>query len=412
MRGTVRFGLPRPISLPTSQLKTGTQIVAPDPQARRQAQRGLGRDDGVRPAGVRAAAATRRCTATSSPATAARTCSSSSARCAAWASRPGAVDGRYDGSTAAGGRAAIPRGQIDAVRRSPRRRSTGSTPPLWPSPPPTDNRCRRASRCDGAPGASRADVNQARIDAASVAESLPTARAAINAARARNRRGARPCGGSPSARSVRATPAARRDLAAARSRRDGQAERAQTRRPARATTRSAPSTPCPRTRRRSRGRDGAVGACASQRRRSRARAPTSPPLSGRRTAAQNALLTSRHARRATTAARRGATSRSPRSDRREATRTLDRAAGASTGSRRRAGRHPRAQPLPARRRERRPRRRDARADAPRRATTRGWRRAAACRFRPTRSCSSRRRRCAWTQVTAKRGAAASSTATS
>lgn len=214
-RGTVRYGLPTPISLPTSQLKTGTPIVGRIPKA----------GDRLKEGSVAMTVSGRPMIVLKGdtpmyrdlkPGDNGRDVLQLERALRRKGFTTGAVDGRYDGSTAAGvaqlyrAVKSTPFGatetQIDKVNTAALAVAAAEDKTL---------QARLALRT-ARQGASRADVNQARIDATSVSETLATTRAAINAARAKMR-DARDLAVAADRQAREGDPASRRDLAAAQS---------------------------------------------------------------------------------------------------------------------------------------------------------------------------------------------------
>ncbi len=185
MRGTGRYGKPQPISLPTSSLKTSTQVISriakPDQVLRErsvaltvsgrpvivlQGATPMHRDLGPGDSGEDVRQLERALDALRLP------------------RRPPST-ARYDGSTAA----AVAQMYRDKRRRAVRAHRGADRPAQH------RRRARRHGDRSHAParlalrnaqrGATRGEVNQAQLDAAAVAELIPPARTAISAARTR-----------------------------------------------------------------------------------------------------------------------------------------------------------------------------------------------------------------------------------
>ena len=244
--------------------------------------------------------------------------------------RLGHPPGPIDGATTARRRPPSPSCIAATTPRrsgSPTARPSGSSTAASAVAAATDHLLQTRVALRGA----RADVNQAQLDAAAVAESIPTARAAIIAARTRIAE-ARDLFTIAKRLERSGDPTARRELAAAQvdltAKQNALDEAIGARDDAQRDLTLLPRTPRPSAPRRARR-------CASRWRRSRARAPTSPPPSSARTRGQARpqRVDPPGARRRAQGQR--ATSRSPRP-----TPSRGRARsprwGASTGSRARA----------------------------------------------------------------------------
>ena len=184
VRGTGRYGDPELVGLPTSSLKTSTQMISriakPDEVLR---ERSIAMTVSGRPVFVLTGdTPMHRDLGPGDSGEDVRQLESALAR---FGYNPGAVDGRYDGSTAAAvarmyrARDAAPFGLTEAQidRLNTASALVGTT---------TDSMLQqRLALRNAQRGATPADVNQARIDAAAVAELIPPARAAIDAARGR-----------------------------------------------------------------------------------------------------------------------------------------------------------------------------------------------------------------------------------
>jgi hypothetical protein len=184
VRGTGRYGKPEAISLPSSSLKTSTQVISriakPDAVLR---ERSVAMVVSGRPVFVlRGPTPMHRDLGPGDSGEDVRQLESALAR---FGYGPGAVDGRYDRATAAAvaqmyrSADATPFGlteaQTDKLNTAAALVGTATDHML---------QMRLALRT-AARGAPRADVNQAQIDAAAVAELMPPARAAAAAARTR-----------------------------------------------------------------------------------------------------------------------------------------------------------------------------------------------------------------------------------
>jgi hypothetical protein len=184
VRGTGRYGKPEAISLPSSSLKTSTQVISriakPDAVLR---ERSVAMVVSGRPVFVlRGATPMHRDIGPGDSGEDVRQLESALAR---FGYSPGSVDGRYDRSTAAAvaqlyrARDAAPFGlteaQTDKLNTAAALVSTATDHMLQ-----MRLALRTAQR-----GATGADINQARIDAAAVAELVPPARAALGTARTR-----------------------------------------------------------------------------------------------------------------------------------------------------------------------------------------------------------------------------------
>jgi hypothetical protein len=184
VRGTGRYGKPQPISLPASSLKTSAQVISrirkPDAVLH---ERSIAMTVSGRPVFVlRGETPMHR---DIGPGDSGEDVLQLERALARFGYGPGAVDGNYDGSTAA------------AVAQMYR---AGHAAPFGLTETQTDKLNAAAAVVGAATdhmlqmrlalrtarrGATPADVNQARIDATSVAELIPPARSAISAARAR-----------------------------------------------------------------------------------------------------------------------------------------------------------------------------------------------------------------------------------
>ena len=184
VRGTGRYGKPEAISLPSSSLKTSAQVISriakPDAVLR---ERSVAMVVSGRPVFVlRGATPMHRDIGPGDSGQDVRQLEGALARLGY---NPGPVDGRYDRSTAAAvaqlyrARDAAPFGlteaQTDKLNTAAALVSTTTDHMLQ-----MRLALRTAQR-----GATGADINQARIDAAAVAELIPPARAALGAARTR-----------------------------------------------------------------------------------------------------------------------------------------------------------------------------------------------------------------------------------
>ena len=181
VRGTGRYGKPEPISLPSSSLKSSTQVVSriarPDAvlQERSVAMTVSGRPVFV----LQGATPMHRDIGPGDSGEDVRQLERALTR---FGYRPGVVDGRYDGASAAAvaqmyrASDAPPFGlteaQVDKLNTAAALAATATDHTLQ-----MRLALRTAQR-----GATSAEVNQARIDAAAVAELIPPARAAIAAA--------------------------------------------------------------------------------------------------------------------------------------------------------------------------------------------------------------------------------------
>ncbi|MEA2180942.1 MAG: hypothetical protein QOF69_127 [Solirubrobacteraceae bacterium] len=212
-RGTVRFGLPTPISLPTSQLKTGSPIVGRIPKP----------GDKLREGAVAMTVSGRPMIVLKGDSPMHRDLKPGDKgedvlqleRALARKGLPtGAVDGTFDGSTAAGvaqlyrSIKSTPFGatetQIDKVNTAAQAFAAAEDKTLQ-----ARLALRTAQR-----GTPKADVNQARLDATSVSETIATTRAAIAAARGKVR-DARDLAEAADRQAREGDPTAKRDLATA-----------------------------------------------------------------------------------------------------------------------------------------------------------------------------------------------------
>ena len=208
VRGTVRYGKPQEVALPVSGLKSNAQVVSRAPRADSRLRDGaVALTVSGRPVFVlRGETPMHRDLGPGDSGEDVRQLERGLARLG---HAPGTVDGRYDGATAAAVAAlyrsqdAAPFGLNDAQteRLSTAASAVGTA---------TDHLLQQRVALRGA----SADVNQAQLDAAAVAESIPAARAAVMSARTR----------AGEARDLLAIakrlkrsgdPSARRDLAAA-----------------------------------------------------------------------------------------------------------------------------------------------------------------------------------------------------
>lgn len=184
VRGTGRYGKPQPISLPSSSLKSGSAVVSriarPDDVLH---ERSIAMTVSGRPVFVlQGATPMHRDIGPGDRGEDVRQLERALAR---FGYAPGAVDGAYDGATAAAvarmyrADDAAPFGlteaQIDKLNTAAALTSAAEDRLLQ-----TRLALRTSRR-----GASPAEINQARIDAAAVAELLPPARAAVGSARTR-----------------------------------------------------------------------------------------------------------------------------------------------------------------------------------------------------------------------------------
>jgi hypothetical protein len=184
VRGTGRYGKPEAISLPSSSLKTSTQVISriakPDAVLR---ERSVAMVVSGRPVFVLRGATPMH--PDIGPGDSGQDVRQLESALARFGYNPGSVDGRYDRSTAAAvaqlyrARDAAPFGlteaQTDKLNTAAALVSTATDHMLQ-----MRLALRTAQR-----GATPADINQARVDAAAVAELIPPARAALNAARTR-----------------------------------------------------------------------------------------------------------------------------------------------------------------------------------------------------------------------------------
>jgi hypothetical protein len=179
VRGTVRYGKPQEVALPVSGLKNNAQIVSRAPHADSRLRDGaVGLTVSGRPVFVlRGETPMHRDLGPGDSGDDVRQLERALARLG---HPPGAVDGRYDGATAAAvaelyrAHDAAPFGLTDAQTE---RLSTAA----GAVSAATDNLVQMRVALRGA----SADVNQAQLDATAVAESIPAARAAVVAARSR-----------------------------------------------------------------------------------------------------------------------------------------------------------------------------------------------------------------------------------
>ncbi|MEY2514559.1 MAG: hypothetical protein QOJ89_1917 [bacterium] len=184
VRGTGRYGKPQPISLPASSLKTSTQVISrirkPDAVLH---ERSIAMMVSGRPVFVlRGATPMHR---DIGPGDSGEDVLQLERALVRFGYSPGAVDGNYDGSTAAAvaqmyrAADAAPFGLTEA--QSDKLNAAAAIVGAA-----TDHMLQmRLALRTARRGATPADVNQARIDAASVAELIPPARSAISAARGR-----------------------------------------------------------------------------------------------------------------------------------------------------------------------------------------------------------------------------------
>ena len=179
VRGTVRYGKPQEIALPVSGLKNATQIVSRAPRADSRLRDGaVGLSVSGRPVFVlRGDTPMHRDLGPGDSGEDVRQLERALARLG---HKPGAVDGDYDGATAAA---------VSALYRSHDAAPFGLT----------EGQNERLSTAAAAVGTATdyllqtrvalrgasADINQARLDATAAAEAIPPARAAIYAARTR-----------------------------------------------------------------------------------------------------------------------------------------------------------------------------------------------------------------------------------
>jgi Putative peptidoglycan binding domain len=183
-RGTVRYGLPTPISLPASNLKTGTPIVGklPKPGAKLR-ERSVAMTISGRPMIVlQGNTPMYRDLAPGAHGEDVRQLERALSRAGL---NPGAVDGRYDASTATAvarlyrqvgsSPLGITDAQFDKVNTAAAALSAAVDKTL------TARQALRTARR----GSPRADVNQAQLDAAAVDETISTTRSAIASARTR-----------------------------------------------------------------------------------------------------------------------------------------------------------------------------------------------------------------------------------
>ncbi|MEA2195059.1 MAG: hypothetical protein QOG42_1493, partial [Solirubrobacteraceae bacterium] len=179
VRGTVRYGKPQEVTLPVSGLKNGTQIVSRAPRPDRRLRDGtVGLTVSGRPVFVlRGETPMHRDLGPGDSGEDVRQLERALSRLGY---APGAIDGRYDGSTA---------GAVAALYRR------HDAAPFGLTEAQTDRLSTAASAVSAATDrllqtrvalrGATADVNQAELDATNVAESISTARAAVIAARAR-----------------------------------------------------------------------------------------------------------------------------------------------------------------------------------------------------------------------------------
>jgi hypothetical protein len=181
VRGTGRYGKPQPISLPSSSLKTSTPVVSriakPDDVLR---ERSTAMTISGRPVFVLQGATPMH--RDIGPGDSGEDVKQLESALARFGYSPGAVDGRYNAATAGAvarlyrAKGAAPFGltesQIDKLNTAAQTASTAKDHLLQ-----MQLALRTAKQ-----GAAPADINQARIDAAAVAELLPPARAAVGAA--------------------------------------------------------------------------------------------------------------------------------------------------------------------------------------------------------------------------------------
>jgi hypothetical protein len=184
VRGTGRYGKPEAINLPTSSLKTSTQVISriakPDQVLR---ERSVAMTVSGRPVIVlRGATPMHRDIGPGDSGEDVRQLERALAR---FGYHPGAVDGRYDGSTASAvarfyrAHDAAPFGLTEA--QADKLNTAAAT-----AAAATDHMLQmRLALRTAKRGATRGEVNQAQIDAAAVAELISPARAAIGAARTR-----------------------------------------------------------------------------------------------------------------------------------------------------------------------------------------------------------------------------------
>jgi len=184
VRGTGRYGKPEAINLPTSSLKTSTQVISriakPDQVLR---ERSVAMTVSGRPVFVlRGATPMHRDIGPGDSGEDVRQIERALAR---FGYRPGAVDGRYDGSTASAvarfyrAQKAAPFGLTEA--QTDKLNTAAAT-----AAAATDHMLQmRLALRTAKRGATRGEVNQAQLDAAAVSELIPPARAAIGAARTR-----------------------------------------------------------------------------------------------------------------------------------------------------------------------------------------------------------------------------------
>ncbi|MDX6717817.1 MAG: hypothetical protein QOJ63_71 [Solirubrobacteraceae bacterium] len=184
VRGTGRYGKPQPINLPTSSLKTSTQVISrirkPDAVLH---ERSIAMTVSGRPVFVlRGATPMHR---DLGPGDSGEDVLQLEQALARFGYGTGAVDGTYDGSTAAAvaqmyrAADAAPFGLTEA--QSDKLNAAAAVVGAAKDHMLQMRLALRTARR----GATPADVNQARIDAASVAELIPPARSAISAARGR-----------------------------------------------------------------------------------------------------------------------------------------------------------------------------------------------------------------------------------
>jgi hypothetical protein len=184
VRGTGRYGKPESISLPSSSLKTSTQVISriakPDQVLR---ERSTAMTVSGRPVFVLQGATPMH--RDIGPGDSGEDVLQLERALQRGGFHPGAVDGRYDGATAGAvarlyrGHGAAPFGLTEAQRD--KLNTTASAVSAA-----TDRLLQmRLALRTATRGATPAEVNQARVDAAAVNELIPPARAAIGAARTR-----------------------------------------------------------------------------------------------------------------------------------------------------------------------------------------------------------------------------------
>jgi len=213
VRGTVRYGSPQTVALPTSSLKTSSQVVSeiPKPGAK-LGERAVAMTVSGRPVFVlQGETPMHRDLGPGDEGKDVRQLERALARAGL---RPGTVDGRYDAATGAAVAQfyrrsdATPFGvtEAQADKLSTAAAAAGSA---------TDHLLQmRLALRTAAQGVSKADVNQAQVDAAAAAETLPPARLALATARTKVH-ATRDALGIARRQQAEGDPAATRDISAA-----------------------------------------------------------------------------------------------------------------------------------------------------------------------------------------------------